>query len=190
MLPWPLRKLVPAARRRERALRAAAVGLYAAAVAQARRPEFYAPALVPDTVDGRFDLVVLHVVLLVRRLNRDGADGADLAQHLFDTTLDDMDRNLREMGAGDLGVGRRVKAMARAFYGRARAYGAALDAGDRAALETALARNLLGVAGEAHASAAPIAAYVIAAEDRLAALDRVPLWSGSATFPAPPVAGA
>lgn len=186
MLPRLLHRLAPAARRRERARRAAAEGLYAQAVAQARRPGFYLACRVPDTVDGRFDMVVLHVVLLVRRLAREGADGAALAQHLFDTTLDDMDRSLREMGAGDLGVGRRVKAMARAFYGRARAYGAALDSRDRAALEAALARNLIGAAGGAAASVRAIADYVVAAEDRLAAADRKDVLAGEVPFPAPP----
>ena len=186
MLARLLHRLTPAARRRERALRAAAEGLYARAVAQARRPEFYLACRVPDTVDGRFDMVVLHVVLLVRRLAREGAEGAALAQHLFDTTLDDMDRSLREMGAGDLGVARRVKAMARAFYGRARAYGAALDSCDRAALETALARNLLGADGGAARPAGAIAGYVVAAEDRLAAADRKDVFGGAVAFPAPP----
>jgi cytochrome b pre-mRNA-processing protein 3 len=95
--------------------------LYGAAVAQARNPAFYVECRVPDTLDGRFDLIVLHLCLLIRRLRREGETGATLAQALFDTTFDDMDRSLREMGVGDLGVGRRVKAMASAFYGRATA---------------------------------------------------------------------
>ena len=97
---------------------ARAAGLYGAVVAQARQVVFYRDLGVPDTVDGRFELIVLHMVLLLRRLNREGDDGAALRQALFDVLLDDMDRSLREMGVGDLGVGRRVKAMGKAFYGR------------------------------------------------------------------------
>ena len=99
--------------------------LYEAVVAQARQPVFFAEWEVPDTVDGRFEMVALHAHLLLRRL-RDGGPAADLAQALFDVMFADMDASLREMGAGDLGVGRRVKQMATAFYGRMAAYDAGL----------------------------------------------------------------
>ena len=165
-------------RRARRRAAATASRLYAAAVAQARAPGFYL-AGVPDTLDGRFDLLMLHVFLLVRRLRRDGADGAAAAQALFDAAFDDMDRTLREMGVGDLGVPRRVKAMARAFYGRAAAYDAALDARGDAGLRAALGRNLLGRAP----APAAFAAYVRDAEAALAAVS--PL-AGETAFPAPP----
>ncbi|MDP6954163.1 MAG: ubiquinol-cytochrome C chaperone family protein, partial [Alphaproteobacteria bacterium] len=87
--------------RRDQALSGKADALYGALVAQARRPEFYADLGVPDTVDGRFDMIMLHLSLLLRRLR---GDDEALAQAVLDTTFDDMDRNLREMGAGDLGV--------------------------------------------------------------------------------------
>src|ERR687894_173794 len=118
--------------------------LYSAAVAAARDPWFFEePIGVPDTLDGRFDLIGLHVGLLIRRLHPDpDPRGAEAAQAVFDAMFADMDVNLREMGVGDMSVGKRVKRMWEAFHGRARAYEAALDAGDRAALETAIARNV------------------------------------------------
>ena len=88
--------------------------LYAKLVAQARQPEFYARCGVPDTVDGRFDLISLHLFLVLHRLKRDRPESADLAQAVFDLMFHDMDQSLREMGAGDLGVGRRVKVMIQA----------------------------------------------------------------------------
>jgi cytochrome b pre-mRNA-processing protein 3 len=115
--------------------------LYGDAVAAARDPHLYAALGVPDTLDGRFDLVGLHVFLVIRRVQRlDG--GRDLAQAVFDAMFHDMDVNLREMGVGDLSVGKKVKVMWEAFNGRAIAYGAALDAGDQAALAAALVRNV------------------------------------------------
>jgi len=166
---------------------AASRALYGHAVAQARLPAFYAELEVPDTLDGRFDCLILHVALLVRRLARGGPDGAALAQDLFDETFADMDRSLREMGVGDLGVGRRVKAMAKAFYGRADAYGRALDAGDEAALAAALARNL-HARDEASPVAHRLAAYAFAADRMLAAQDDAGLAAGEAHFPSPPAA--
>jgi cytochrome b pre-mRNA-processing protein 3 len=117
--------------------------LYAQAVAQARQPGFYTDLEVPDTLDGRFELVSLHVYLLLRRLRADHRRTARLAQALFDEMFEDMDGSVRELGAGDLGVGPRVKKMARNFYGRIKAYDAGLD-GARADLRQALRRNLYG----------------------------------------------
>ncbi len=165
-------------RRARREAGARARRLYAAAAARARAPGFYR-AGVPDSFDGRFDLLMLHVFLIVRRLRRDGAEGAALAQAVFDAAFDDMDRTLREMGVGDLGVPRRIKAMGRAFYGRAAAYDAALDSPDDAALRAALGRNLAG-GGDAPRA---LADYVRAAEARLAG---AALMEGAVEFPPPP----
>ena len=159
--------------------------LYDIAVRQARHPHFYTERGVADTVDGRFDMIVLHVFLLIRRLQRQGEQGRALARALFDLTFQDMDRNLREMGVGDLGVGRRVKDMARAFYGRADAYGRALDAGDRTELGEALRRNLLGGEGDDERSR-DLADYVRRADQDLAAIDDSALMTGTAAFPAQP----
>jgi cytochrome b pre-mRNA-processing protein 3 len=116
--------------------------LYGAAVTAARDPYLYETLGVPDTLDGRFDLIGLHVFLLIRRLTGLPPPGPELAQAVFDAMFNDMDVNLRESGVGDLSVGRKVRAMWEAFNGRSAAYRAALEAGDAAALTAALARNV------------------------------------------------
>ena len=138
----------------------AAERLYLAAVDQARDPAFYMHGDVPDTVDGRFDMIALHVYLLLRRL-RQGGDpaAAATAQALFDAMFADMDRSLREMGVGDLGVGRRVKAMAKVFYGRVAAYDRGLETEDDA-LTAALARNVFRTAPASQTALAALAVYV------------------------------
>lgn len=120
----------------------AAFELYAAAVAAAREPFFYTTLSVPDTLDGRFDMVGLHAFLVIQRLRRELPPGPALAQAVFDAMFSDMDVNLREMGAGDLSVGRKIRAMWEAFHGRASAYASALDVGDTIALDAALLRNV------------------------------------------------
>ena len=102
--------------------------IYGMIVTQAREPLFYRDFGVPDTVNGRFDLLVLHLWMVLRRL-KPIEGGAGLAQTLFDRFCDDMDANLREMGVGDLTVPKRMQAFGEAFYGRAAAYDLALAAG-------------------------------------------------------------
>ena len=123
--------------------KAAANRLYAYAIEQARHPAFYLNSGVPDTPDGRFDMIALHVSLVLRRLRQDHQRTADLAQALFDLMFADMDQNLREMGVGDIGVGKRVKAMAQAFYGRLAVYESGVEStADDGELAAALRRNL------------------------------------------------
>jgi cytochrome b pre-mRNA-processing protein 3 len=114
--------------------------LYGSAVAAARDPFLYATLGIPDTLDGRFDAIVLHVYLLVRRLDVAQETAGTLSQGVFDAMFLDMDVNLREMGVGDLSVGRRNRTMWEAFHGRAAAYNTAWQ--DAAALGEALARNI------------------------------------------------
>ena len=90
--------------------------LYAAAIKVARRPVFYEQFGVQDTVDGRFDSLTLIVILIMRRLQNCGIDGKELSQQLFDSMFADMDLSLREMGAGDIGVSKRVRVMSEAFF--------------------------------------------------------------------------
>jgi cytochrome b pre-mRNA-processing protein 3 len=120
--------------------------LYGAIVAQARLPAFYDGYGVPDTVQGRFDLIVLHLVLVIAQIDRQAGqdDGAarEIGQKLFDEFCRDLDENLREMGVGDLAVPKRMRSFAEAFYGRQAAYLAALAAADQRELEKALARNI------------------------------------------------
>jgi len=155
--------------RRERGT--AARALYGQAVAQARRPVFYARLGVPDTLDGRFELISLHVFLLLRRLSKEGSGAEKLAQAIFDLMFADMDQSLRELGVGDLAVGRRVKAMVKALYGRIAAYEEGL-AGDDGVLAAALARNLFGTAAARAPDLAALCAYV---RREAAALARRPL---------------
>ena len=148
---------------RPSAIDADAHRLYGRLVEQARAPAFYGVCGVPDSLDGRYEMVALHVFLALRRLKREGAATGARAQALFDAMFADMDRSLREIGVGDLSVGKRVKEMARGLYGRVVAYEAGLDGPDDG-LEEALRRNVYGTVG---APAAPdlgaLARYVRAA---------------------------
>jgi len=157
--------------------------LYGAIVAQARSATFYADFGVPDTVEGRFDLIVLHLVLLLRRLGRDATAGRGLGQDLFDEFCRDLDANLREMGTGDLAVPKRMQAFAEAFYGRQAAYLAALDAADPKDLEKALARNIFSTGDDA--GAVPLAAYVRAAVRQFDLQGEGALSCGDVGFPDP-----
>lgn len=158
----------------------AARALYAAAVAQARAEPFYLGLAVPDTLDGRFELVVLHVFLVLRRLRRDGPATQAVAQRLFDVLFQDMDRSLREVGVADIRVGTHIKHMAQSFYGRVRAYDAALDDEGDETIAAVLARNVYGTRPAAPAAVAKLAAYVRAADAALAsatlAEDAAPPW--------------
>jgi cytochrome b pre-mRNA-processing protein 3 len=133
----------------------AAFQLYTAAVAAARHPYLYAVLGVPDTLDGRFDAIGLYVYLTIRRLSAEPEPGPALAQAVFDAMFHDMDINLREMGVGDMSVGKRNRAMWEAFHGRSAAYAAAWD--DRATLADALARNLWRGAEPPHGAGAALA---------------------------------
>jgi cytochrome b pre-mRNA-processing protein 3 len=157
--------------------------LYGAIVAQARSVAFYAEYRVPDTVEGRFDLVVLHLVLLLNRLDRRADATRSLGQELFDAFCRDLDANLREMGVGDLAVPKRMQAFAEAFYGRQAAYLAALEAADQRVFEKALARNIFPAGDDA--GAAQLARYARAAVTRLDAQDDGALVGGEVVFPSP-----
>lgn len=137
-----LKKLLSLTKLLTRSSNNSVYAVYGSAVAQARDPAFYLDVPVPDTVDGRFEMIILHVFLLIDRLRGQGDKATDLCQQLFDTLFDDMDRSLREMGVGDLSVGKKINTMAEAFYGRAGAYQDALDKEDREELIAALTRNI------------------------------------------------
>jgi cytochrome b pre-mRNA-processing protein 3 len=158
--------------------------IYGMIVAQAREPLFYQAMGVPDTVNGRFDMVLLHLWMVLRRLRR-FEGGADLSQALFDHFCGDMDDNLREMGVGDLTVPKRMQKFGEAFYGRAAAYDRALEAGAEP-LAQALCKNILDGADIGHAR--QLAAYASAVIAALAGLDDISVGNGSWRFPSPPVA--
>tara|TARA_R110002110_G_scaffold49354_1_gene146526 strand:- start:3396 stop:3938 length:543 start_codon:yes stop_codon:yes gene_type:complete len=132
--------------------------LYAAIVSRSREPYFYAELGVPDTIDGRFDMIVLHAWLVFRRLRE--LDQFELSQALFDEMFADMDDNLRRIGIGDMSVGNNVKRMAEALYGRMNAYDEAILEGDKALIEV-LRRNTYGTIEQPNgAGLASMAGYV------------------------------
>jgi len=155
--------------------------IYGMIVAQAREPLFYRDLGVADTVNGRLDLLLMHLWLTLRRLRAIEADSG-LSQALFDRFCTDMDDNLREMGVGDLTVPKRMQAFGEAFYGRTVAYDLALTDG-REALAQALSRNILN--GEKIDHARQLAAYAEAVIATLDRLDLAALSGGSWRFPSP-----
>jgi cytochrome b pre-mRNA-processing protein 3 len=169
--------------RRNRAQRTIAA-LYGAIVAQARLPVFYRNYAAPDTPDGRLDMVILHAILVVRRLERGSEALRRLGQGVFGSFCQDMDDNLREMGVGDLAVPKRMKSIGEAFYGRRAAYEAALVAAGEDALAAALQRNVFAD----HAPPAgprSLALYVREADARLRSQPDEALAEGTVAFPDP-----
>jgi len=153
--------------------------IYGMIVTQARDPFFYSEMGVPDTVNGRFDLLVLHLWMVLRRLRSiDGS--APLPQALFDRFCEDMDANLREMGVGDLTVPRQMQAFGEAFYGRSAAYDAALGSGGEA-MARALCKNVFN--GDGMENARRLATYVDVAIVRLDQFERTALTASRWTFP-------
>ena len=154
--------------------------LHGAATAQSRQPRFYQSMGAPDTIDGRFELLTLHVVLLLDRLEAQPA----LRQELFDTYVSDLDGALREMGVGDLSMGRRMKQLGQVFYGRARAFKAAFDAlPDETLLREAIDRTVLQ--GAPGGDGAALTAYAIASRAVLAGCSDTDLLEGQARWAAP-----
>ncbi|VAV98927.1 Ubiquinol-cytochrome C chaperone [hydrothermal vent metagenome] len=130
---------------RDRKIKNKAHKLFTYVVEQARKPEFYREWGVADSLDGRFDLVILHLSLLIDRLEDDGKNRQKviLIRTLQEALFDNMDMSLREMGVGDMSVGKKVKVMAEAFYGRKKAYQEAIVSTDAEnAVKAALIRNI------------------------------------------------
>ena len=162
--------------------------LYRDLVKQARTPLFYRDLGVPDTPEGRFEMVGLHVALVVRRLRGAGVPGRALAQELFDLMFADIDESLRHIGVGDLSVGKHVKRLAGNFYARLRALDQALEARPRAPLAAILRTNMY------HGGSAPsphqldvLVSYLLAAEAALRAHATGHLLAGDVDW-APPEA--
>ncbi len=158
--------------------------LYDTAVARGRLPALYATMGAPDTIEGRFEILILHVILLLDRLNGENPEAAALRQALFDVYLSDLDGALREMSVGDLAMGKRMRKLGQAFYGRARAYGDGLASlPDLAKLEDVIARTVLdGVDG---VDPTPLAAYAARGRDSLASVETNALLAGEVTWPVP-----
>ncbi|MCK1733348.1 ubiquinol-cytochrome C chaperone family protein [Bradyrhizobium sp. 138] len=153
--------------------------IYGMIVTQAREPIFYRDLGVPDTVNGRFDLLLLHLWLLLRRL-RTVQGATELSQALFDRFCEDMDDNLREMGIGDQTVPKRMRAFGEAFYGRVQAYDQAMEGGGEA-LAAAICKNILNGTGLDRAQR--LAAYARASEADLGRTDEATLLRASFRFP-------
>jgi cytochrome b pre-mRNA-processing protein 3 len=158
--------------------------LYGTIVAQARLPCFYREYGVPDTVNGRFDLLVLHLALVLDRL-ADEPQLRELGQALFDHFCTDMDGNLREMGVGDLSVPKHMQRVGEAFYGRAQAYRAGLARDGEQALMEALERNIYGQDAASRAAAARLAAYMRGTVGELRVQPASQVLAGRLTMPDP-----
>jgi len=169
---------------RQRQPHAAGERLYAALVAQARRPAFYTAYGVADTVTGRFELYCLHVILLLRRLKGQGPQAEETAQALFDIFISGLDHALREIGVGDLSVARRMRELGQAFYGRAKAYDANLDGEGEDTLEALIGRTVFeGAADEGRSEI--LAGYARGADAALAAQPLAALLAGDVAWPEP-----
>lgn len=156
--------------------------LYAAVIAQARRREFFTDYGVPDSVDGRFEMVALHAFLLFHRLKEQGEKSAAVCQTVYDLMFRDMDASVRQLGAGDLGVGKRVRFMTEAMGGRIKAYEAALT-GKGQELEAALRRNVFGTSEPGREASGRMTEYVRNANSNLATQSVDAMMKGLVHFP-------
>lgn len=171
--------------------------LYRSIVTEARHPEFYLGYGVPDTVGARFDMLVLHLALILRRLRLEGearsregrvdpaTDPGERAQELVDFFFREMDRALREMGIGDVAIPRRMKKLAAAWNGRSLAYDRALAEERPDELAAALCRNVFAEVDDAGRSAEALARHVVAAADVLSGLPLGDLLAGRIAWPDP-----
>jgi cytochrome b pre-mRNA-processing protein 3 len=159
--------------------------LYGMIVAQARSPGFYRAYGVPDTVNGRLEMILLHTFLFFRRVAGEAGPIRALGQETFDLFCRDMEGNLREMGVGDLAVPQQMRQIGEAFYGRAAAYEAALAAADQQALTDALVRNVFSGNHDNSGAARRLAAYMSETQRTLARQDGADFSQGRVSFPDP-----
>ena len=169
---------------RQDPLKETASTLYAAIMAQARQPVFYTDYGVPDTPQGRYELLILHAFLVFHRLKSTPEKTRETGQAVFDLMFTDIEMSLRETGVGDMGIPHRVKALAKAFYGRAAAYDEALEQDDTEKLHDAIGRNFVGDGDATGPDAGRLSAYLLASVEALAtqATDRI--INGTVHFPA------
>ena len=150
-------------------------------VEEARKPEFYIDFSVPDTLDGRFEMILIHMYLVLHRLKDDNsASTVEFSRLLLESMMQDMDRSIRELGAGDTGVGKRVKAMAGALYGRFNAYDEAI-AGKESLHET-LKRNAYGTVTVEDAVIEKLCAYILKNREALKQADIASITNGTVKF--------
>ena len=168
-------------------LRPVAYRLYLDVLGQSRAPAFYQRYRVADTLDGRFEMLLVHVFLLLDRLQQVDAQGQAasqgkaLAGHVADWLINDLDQSLREMGVGDMGVGKRIRKMVEAYHGRLAAYG---QASEQQELQAALHRNVYE--SRSDEDGAVLAEYMCGAANCLGAMSDATLMHGAAlTWPDP-----
>ena len=158
--------------------------LYASIVASARQEAYYSDWNVPDTPLGRFEMLSLHMFLVQHRLRGLSGETREMAQVLIDEFFSDVDHSLRELGIGDMGIPKRMKKLARMFYGRTAAYADALERKDKALLAEALKRNIRPEV-DTWAESGSLAEYVQAAEQALEAQELGAICAGTVRFPVP-----
>jgi cytochrome b pre-mRNA-processing protein 3 len=155
--------------------------LYKKVATASREPGLYASLGIPDTVEGRFEALSLHMILVLRALREMPPPADEVAKDLTDAFFRDMDASLREMGVGDTVVPKRMKKIAESFYGRAQAYDGPLNASDEADLALSLGRNAYG----AEAPATALARYALAADRELKTVSLDVLLETGPVFPRP-----
>ncbi len=163
----------------------AARDVYAGLLAASRRKEFFSNYGVPDNFDGRFDLLLLHIFIVVTRMTGEGKAGQDFNQALFDATFADMDQTLREMGIGDMGIPKHMRRMMKAFNGRIHAYTEAAEQGE-GALAVAVRRNLYGTLEDSEIPDVKIMVrYMTQSMDKIARFSFADIAGGSVSFDLP-----
>jgi cytochrome b pre-mRNA-processing protein 3 len=158
--------------------------LYRRIADHARRPILFIAYGVPDTIDGRFEMLCLHVYPLFHRLKGQGAEAEALSQTTYDAMFADLDGSLRELGVADLGVGRRIKTMTEALNGRIHAFDRAFAAGD-AELREAVRRNVYGTAAPSEDQVRAMADYLRHIREALLASSLADLCAGRLSLPEP-----
>jgi len=174
-------------------LKRSAQALYGSIVAQAREPQFYARNGVPDTMEGRFEMVLVHLFIVQNRLKAEGRVARSLSQAVSEVFVSEIDSAMRELGVGDLAVPKRMRKVGEAYLGRLQSYVDALADPDGSVLPAALARNIWapeddldlssGSATDQKADVEALAAYVRAASTQLAACSYDDLSAGRLDFP-------
>jgi cytochrome b pre-mRNA-processing protein 3 len=169
--------------RQRRSAERIARALYGSSVTAAREPAFYRDLGVPDTLAGRFEMVVVQTFLLMHRLSGEGEAGRALAQALGEAMVEQLDDDMRQMGVSDITVPKKIRKAASAAYGRFEAYAATIEASDQAALAAALLRNVYGDDATCAGPAGLLAGHVMRAAAELRAMPAAPLLQGEASLP-------
>ncbi len=159
--------------------------LYGRVVARARATDLYERLGVPDTLDGRFEMMAMHVYLVLRRLRLDANDHKGFSQALFDTFIDDISAGLREAGVGDQTVPKRLQKMSRVFYGRVKAWDADFEAEDAASRLNQTFKKNLYPDDNAEINLEGLVRYVIEEDARIAALSAADIIAGRSVFSDP-----